>query len=358
MDAPAINRRPFAESALELAERGLAVIPCPADDGKSPRGVISGYNRWKRPLGPKGIRRFAADHGDANIGIITSLSGVTIADVDEAGRDADEIIKRAGNTPLMTRTPSGGVHLWYRSNGERNANLRPSGLAVDVKGSAAGILIVPPSYRRTTGVPYIFERGTWDDLDRLPFARPGSLSADFWGTCAPRLAIERGQRNNELFKIARREVRHCDDLDTLIDAVATINDGLPEPLPMNEVTALATSAWGYQMTGRNWIGGRARVQLQTHILERLYMAQNGPDALLLFAKLQTAHGARQTRGECFAVSPAAMSAARTIGRWGPGRYRSARQTLIDLGVLSQIHKGGHSPHDPSLFRFATVGGSL
>jgi len=87
------------------------------------------------------------------------------------------------------------------------------------------------------------------------------------------------------------------------------------------------------------------------MVRQLSMAQNGPDALLLFAQLQLAHGARQTRGEFFAVSPAAMSAARIIGRWGPGRYRNARQTLIDLGVLSQIRKGGRSPHDPSLFRF-------
>ena len=156
---PNLRTRPFAEMAFDLAERGLAVIPCPGDDGKSPRGAVAGYDRWKRPLGPKAIRRFAADHGDANIGIITSLSGLTVADVDEGGRDADEIIRRAGDTPLITRTPSGGLHLLYRSNGEKNANLRSSGLAVDVKGSSAGIIIVPPSFRRSTGIPYEIRAG-------------------------------------------------------------------------------------------------------------------------------------------------------------------------------------------------------
>ena len=122
------------------------MIPCPGDDGKSPRGGVAGYHRWKSRPGPESIRRFATKHGDANIGIITSLSGLTVADVDEAGRDADEIIRRAGDTPLITRTPSGGLHLWYRSNGERSANLRSVGLAVDVKGSSAGIIIVPPFF--------------------------------------------------------------------------------------------------------------------------------------------------------------------------------------------------------------------
>ena len=323
--------------------------------GRRAPDAVSGYDRWKGCPGPKVIRRLADEWGEANIGIITSLSGVTIADVDDAGRDADEIIKRAGDTPLITRTPSGGVHLWYRSSGERNANLRPSGLAVDVKGSAAGIVVVPPSYRRTTGLSYVFEHGSWDDLDHLPFARPGSLSLLLGEIGAGNLPVHRGQRNNRLFKIALREACHCDDLQTLVDVVATINEGLPEPLAMNEVARLATSAWGYETTGRNWIGGRARVQLETAMVERLSMAQNGPDALLLLARLQTAHGARQSRGEPFAISPKAMSADRIIGLWGPRRYREARQTLVELGFLRQIHKGGHSPHDPSLFRFVDRG---
>jgi Bifunctional DNA primase/polymerase, N-terminal/Primase C terminal 1 (PriCT-1) len=353
MDAPAIIRRPFAESALELAERGLAVIPCPADDGKSPRGAVSGYDRWKGCPGSKTIRRFAAEWGDANIGIITSLSGVTIADVDDAGRDVDEIIKRAGDTPLIIRTPSGGRHLWYRSNGERNANLRPSGLAVDVKGSASGIVIVPPSYRRTTGVPYVFERGSWDDLYRLPFARPGSLSVHSLGRFAPRLAVERGQRNDELFKIALREVRHCDDLESLVDAVVTINDGLPEPLPMKEVTRLAISVWGYETAGKNWAGQEPRAVLAQDTVKLLSMAKGGSDAITLFSNILVAHGARHSRGEPFAISPDAMSG--TVLPWSAGRIRRARQALIELGFLIEHHHGGSSRGDPSLFRFAERG---
>ena len=136
-----------------------------------------------------------------------------------------------------------------------------------------------------------------------------------------------------------------------MDVLATINDEFPEPLLIQEVTKIAASAWEYETTEKNWVGGGARAQLEASMVRQLSMAQNGPDALLLFAQLQLAHGARQSRGKSFAVSPAAMSTARIIGSWGPGRYRNAHQTLIDLGVLSQIHKGGHSPHDPSLFRF-------
>jgi hypothetical protein len=353
--APNLRVRPFAEMAFALAEHGLAVIPCPGDDGKSPRGGVAGFHRWKGRPGPDAIRRFAKLHGDANIGIITSLSGLTIADVDNGARDADEIIRRAGDTPLITRTPSGGLHLWYRSAGERNANLRSCGLAVDVKGLSAGLVIVPPSFRRSTGVPYRFERGGWDDLHRLPCAKPGSLSLRSSGTVASLLPIARGQRNTSLFKLALREARHCDDLESLFDALMTINDGLAEPLPKNEVMRLATSAWGYEATGANWVAQAPRAVLEEDTVKQLTMADDGADAMLLFANLRVAHGARHCRGEPFAISPANMAKARTIPPWSPGRIPKARQALIELGFLIEVHRGGGGPGDPSLFRFIERG---
>jgi hypothetical protein len=342
--------RPFAEAALELAKRELAVIPCPGDDGKSPRGAVGNFHLWKHRPSLKRISLWIPKWGDANIGIITSLSGLTVVDVDDGGRHAEEIIRRFGDTPLIIRTPSGGVHLYYRSSGEKSANLRSSGLAVDVKGSSAGIVIVPPSFRRSTGVPYIFERGSWDDLVRLPFVEPGSLSLQFSKSGGSKLAIECGQRNNALHRMALREVRQCDDFDQFMDVLATRNEELAQPLPVSEIAKIATSAWRSETTGTNFVGQEQRAQIEASALRLLSSLENGPDALMLLTHLRLAHGARQTRGEEFAISPRAMSAARTVGRWGPQRYRNARQTLIDLGLISQTHQGGRSGHDPSLFR--------
>jgi hypothetical protein len=352
---PNLRARPFAEAAFDLDERGLAVIPCPGDDGKSPRGGVAGFHRWKSRPGPKSIRRFVAEHGDANIGIITSLSGLTIADVDEGGRDSAEIIRRAGDTPLITRTPSGGVHLWYRSNGEKSADLRPAGLAVDIKGASASIVIVPPSYRRSTGIPYRFERGTWDDLDRLPFAKPGSLLVQCSETVGSSLSIKRGQRNDALFKIALRQARHCDDLDSLFDVMLTVNERLPEPLLSTEVIRVAKSAWGRETSGENWVGQPPRAVLEASVVKQLSMVPNGADALMLLANLRIAHGGRHSRGEPFAISPPAMSKARTVVPWGPNRIRRARQRLIEHGMLAEDHHGGSSPGDASLFRLVDGG---
>ena len=169
-----ISTQPFADATM--AERGLAVIPCPGDDGKSPRGAIRRFHRWKRPPEPDRVPKMARQWGSANIGIVTSPSGVTVVDVDGGEALAEEMMARAGDTPLVTRTQSRGFQLCYQSTGERNANLS-YGLDVDIKGGAAGVVVVPPSFRCSTANPYVFEKGNWDDLARLPEARPCSLSS-------------------------------------------------------------------------------------------------------------------------------------------------------------------------------------
>ena len=94
-------------------------------------------------------------------------------DVDEPEL-VETMLERFGDTPLITRTPSGGAHLWYRKVGEvKSSTLGPS-LAVDIKADG-GQVIVPPSFNRQSGVPYEFERGSWDDLTRLPPFRKEAL---------------------------------------------------------------------------------------------------------------------------------------------------------------------------------------
>jgi hypothetical protein len=173
MSAP----RPFALAAHDLRRRGLAVVPCPT--GKSPKGAY-GYRRWKYPPGQAFVDDMISRHGSDNIGIITSLSErkLTVVDVDDPGERLQyEILHRFGETPLVTLTPSGGLHLWYRFRGEASANLRQSeGIPVEVKTAGSKlVVIVPPSFARPNGGRYAFGRGTWDDLHRLPAIKSGAL---------------------------------------------------------------------------------------------------------------------------------------------------------------------------------------
>lgn len=359
MDHPAVSSsQPFADAAMALAERGLAVIPCPGDDGKSPRGAIRGFHRWKQPPEPGTVLKMASQWGDANIGIVTSLSGVTVVDVDGGEALAEEMVARAGDTPLITRTPSLGYHLWYRSSGERNANLRSSGLAVDVKAGAAGIVIVPPSFRRSTGNPYVFERGNWDDLARLPVARPGSLSHSEPQMGHGVLLVPRGRRNDTLFRRALREARCCDDADALVDVVCTLNDQLQDPLSEQEALKIAMNAWRYESSGENWVGREARAIIPRSLIMQFAPLKNGGDALMLYSLLQTVHGVRDLRGEPFAVAPAAMTKANVMGSWSARRLRNARQVLLDAAVLQRVKSGGAFKGDCSLFRFNHMGSEM
>jgi hypothetical protein len=112
---------------------------------------------------------------DANIGVSCGPSGVVVVDIDDPSV-IEDLLRRFGPTPLITSTPSGGRHLWYRNrNRQRSRNLRRShGLAVDIK-AAGGFVVVPPSVRPRDGARYAIVQGDWRCIRRLPAFRPEAL---------------------------------------------------------------------------------------------------------------------------------------------------------------------------------------
>ena len=192
-DPQPIALTPYASAAAELALRGLTPIPVGGEDGKKP--LVKWPRRRLAPESPA-IKQWAEKFASANVGILTKPSSVTVIDVDDPGL-LPNMEERFGATPLVTRTPSGGGHLWYRAQGEGSRNLRRSeGLPVDVKAGGSGqggFVVVPPSVRPSgphAGKPYRFERGSWDDLRRLPSIRAGSLSI------APADEVSKGSLTN------------------------------------------------------------------------------------------------------------------------------------------------------------------
>ena len=142
--------------ALNFAQYGIPVFPC------DPR---------KRPLTRNGhhdaitdfdaIREWWTHWADALVGIPTGLrSGVWVLDVDgEDGRQSlNHLMARLGVetiaelTPCVSRTPSGGLHLFFRLQpGERPRNrARDIGAGLDTRGvkadgTSAGYFIAPGS---------------------------------------------------------------------------------------------------------------------------------------------------------------------------------------------------------------------
>ena len=171
--APALaGPTPFADAALVLWGHGLALVPLGGDDGKV---TLVKWKYLKHRPGREYLKRLTTKHPTRNIGVLTGLSRVTVVDVDDPEL-VDDMLRRFGDTPLITGTPRGGFHLWYKSNGER-CQTGLNGLKVDIKG-IGGVVVVPPSIRPTgphAGKAYTFVKGSWDDLGGLPTITPGAL---------------------------------------------------------------------------------------------------------------------------------------------------------------------------------------
>lgn len=340
---------PFAKAALDLYRHGLAVIPVGGKDGKKP---LVSWGNWKLPPGHDFLRKLITRLGAANVGVIAHLSGVTIIDVDDHAL-VDAMIQRFGDTPLKIATPSGGAHLWYRHDGERQV-IRLEGMKVDVKGVGC-FVVVPPSVRPSgphAGKTYEFLSGSWQDLERLPKVQPGSLpivdrNTGYGPKPEPLRAVKEGRRNTFLHRLLLHQARACDDFDALWDVARTINDDFDSPLADAEVEKTTRSAWDYESTGNNWVGTEARIIFTE---SQLNVLKENPDALTLRAVLQAAH---EPRVEPFAVCPKAMARNDVIPGWGRRRYAKARDWLVHRGFLIVVHEGGNGAHDKWLFTLSS-----
>jgi bifunctional DNA primase/polymerase-like protein/primase-like protein len=334
----------FASAAQDMATRGLAVIPLGGEDGKRP--LVKGWSRNKRPQGPAFIDKIAAQHPEANIGIVCGLSGVTVVDIDDPAI-TDEVLARCGETPIKIATPSGGIHLYYRHQGEGSANLPSQGIEADIKG-LGGMVAAPPSVRPATGTAYRFIEGSWDDLPRLPPLQHVGLASLARHESEDALTLRQvgvGQRNDTLFHLMLRVVPKCASLDGAITHARAINAGFSPPLPDDEVVGVAAKVWRWELQGDNWVEREARVSVPISMWRRFPAY---PDALLLFGHLMVAHAAR---GTPFAVSPKPMAAHDVIRSWKWRRIASALEWLVQRGFLVRVHQGGKRPGDPSLYEF-------
>jgi hypothetical protein len=345
----------FGSTARYLSRLGMVVMPLGGADGKKPMVT---WRTWRAPLSQTRIESLIEKFPRANISVICGPSGVTIVDIDDP-EIIDRMIGRFGPTPLITASPRGGVHLWYRSSRERCYDLQSTeGLKVQIKG-IGGQVAVPPSVRfgddGFAGLPYEFRSGSWETLRRpLPTIRPGAMPQS---PAIPRLAqpsssvIKDGDgRNTKLLRDALRLTRGCPDLETLRFHAAAVNARFDPPLTDWEFEKVVQSAWRYESTGNNWVGQEQTVWLSISQLNALASYPNGGDAALFTLKLKAAHW----DGSSFAAVPVAMAAANFIPGWGKGTYRSAIKTALEAKVLRQVRRGGRGPHDPALYCFQTL----
>ncbi len=314
-------------------------MPLGGDDGKV--ALKAGYPRWRKAPGAKTV---AVEHADANIGVLCALSGIVAVDIDAASL-LPSMLDRFGETPLIIATRR-GYQLWYRARGdERPANLRKSeGLEVEIKAGRAAIVVVPPSWNRQTGHPYRFERGSWDDLTRLPpfFSAGEAESALLKPPSVEALFRNRiGVRNISLFDYLRLNFSFTSLEQVEAEAIWFNETYQIEPESRAKVLATARSVWNY-MTQRGHAGG-SNAYLRVPFVEldalKASAGEDYPKALALYVELKSQHGARVARGEPFIISAHAMSDSRVIpGLTSRKRIKQVRRAAEEAGLLLKIRE--------------------
>lgn len=320
---------PFAMSAAKYRDIGLSIIPCGGDKGKE--ALIKWAPFQNKKPNSKTINSWCKRFPTANIGIVTgSISGVTVVDCDNPQLSLAQLIEHFGDTPLIAKTPSGCLHLYYRYNGENSAQLEH--LKVDIK-STGGIAICEPSYNFETGGLYQFIEGDLWEFANLPTMKP----------FAAYHKQPEGSRNTTLFDSLRGHAKSCSTFEQLFDFACAYNNNVNEPpLHVREVERITSSVWQYRITGRLFTNNTQHIYLNMDKAKPI-MFEN-PKALALYVDLLSCHGHRQ---EPFALCPHAYA---VRCEWSHSTVRRARDCLLSKGLLIRTYKGGKHKHDPSLYR--------
>lgn len=318
----------FSEHIQEYLDHNVVGLPI---DGKKPMVINPAKFRAASVKKIANNPRFK----HANIGFLCGNdNGITVIDIDDSDRNTlREIVSLCGDTPIITQTPSGGFHLWYKNNGEARKVRQLPGYDVDVLGR--GLCVAPPSVRRGTG-QYHFIEGDLDDLSDLPRIKAGALPVDFYSCslhAAPSQAIA---RNEGLFKHLVGQAKQCVSVDVLKNVAVECNQQFPQPLPSEEMLRVVKSVWKYKERDQLWSGGEAHSYFSNSEMRDL-----DPDSFYLLGKLRLSHGAR--KGDFILANALAVE----LG-WSLSRYRKSKKNLITQGYLKMTCLGGRGKNDPPM----------
>jgi len=220
----------FSKWQPRYAERGIATFPVTAEKTPATKGYLQTGIRGSAQLAEK------FQHADAFGFACGRQSKVTLVDVDTADEKVlADALSVYGDTPIISRTASGGCHAWYRHNGEQRRIKRPGDLPIDILGG--GYAVAPPS--QIAKGAYEFLQGGLDDLDRLkPMAalpsQPISVPLP-----AKWLGMREGDgRNTALWECCMRTGGGA-SLDRMMEIARNANQTFMEPLMDAEVVKVA-----------------------------------------------------------------------------------------------------------------------
>lgn len=141
------------QQALALHDRGFAVIPCkltPLEGGKVNKMPVVKWQQYQdqRPNRSLVEYWFGEKYKGYDIGAVTGgKHGYFVIDLDTGWTEEDKAKLNLPDT-LTERTPSGGVHLYYKHPGGSFLTKTKGGVLphIDVRGDGGFIVMAPSQY--------------------------------------------------------------------------------------------------------------------------------------------------------------------------------------------------------------------
>ncbi len=331
----------------------LPLLPLGGIDGKRPL-----INNWHRPGVLRAIRNASSTRfQNANVGLLTGpASRLTVVDIDDTSK-IEEVFDRLGAPSFKVRTPRGGLHGYYRHSGEKNQISVIPG--VDIRG-AGGLAVIPPSRRPNSlkddspeGRAYRLLESDWSELPICPPIRDGGLeilARAYEDAPQSKPSIEgildgSGGEQSFLWRQTMIKARTGCTETELVKFCIELAKQHNIVVTLERTKNLVASVVEKTQSGRNFVSLRGGDPI--HRVVRVL--KDDSKAGMLLAVLLSAHN---SRSEHFAISPEAMQDAGLIAGWRKQRYRDARNSLVDMGILTEVHKGGRGKRDPSLYVFS------
>ena len=321
----------FKVYAPQYAACGLRTIPVSRE--KTPL-----VKNWQK-FGVDTYKKLLPKFSSANLAVLDGThNGITRVDVDDPTL-IQECMDRFGETSVVIRTPSGGVHLCYRANGE-GRQIKLDGKDIDILGSG-GFGLMPPS--ETDKGRYEFIEGSIDHLrGDLPIIQGLELPS---GTPLHLTQLKEGDgRNKALFCAVKDRALVCQSEAEVRFIADQINSAFAEPLSEREVGRVVGSIWRYKVENRLLAKGcEATVMIPRSIFEKLT-----PYELVLYAGLKLEHGANN--GKPFVL---AQSTAQKFGM-AIGTLRKSQRGLQKKGLLEIVQAGEQGKRKWTIVRLPPV----
>lgn len=230
------------EIAREYLRRGWSVVPI-YRSSKKPMVEWLEFTK-RRPTVPE-VEEWWGKWPDANIALITGeISGLIVVDVDvDRGGDPRAAIK-AGPTELISKTGSGGFHLFYAyPKGEKKVRNRVGSDGLDIRADG-GYVVLPPSLHQNGN------RYTWV-REGAPGPFPRSYGAETKSDTPKSerwletllTGVSKGGRNNACARLAGYLASKAIPEDVCLAFIAQWNTKNNPPMPEQELVQTVKSVY-------------------------------------------------------------------------------------------------------------------